>query len=139
MKQKNKILFTLVAFMVAGAVIVAVTVFSFIRRAETDLGKMNSMVIEDVDLSTIENGTYFGEFEAFPITARVEVTVNDGAISAITILQHRSGRGGPAEKITDRVIEAQSLEVDTITGATLSSKVLQFAIMAALQSGRGQE
>ncbi len=49
-------------------------------------------------------------------------------------LDHRHGQGEAAEVITDHVIEAQSLQADTISGVTSSSKVILKAIENALLS-----
>lgn len=53
-------------------------------------------------------------------------------IIAINILEHRNGMGSKAEAIINSVIQAQSLQVDAITGATGSSTVILKAIEDAL-------
>ena len=52
----------------------------------------------------------------------------------IVLIEHKNERGAAAEEITDKVIAAQSLQVDTISGATSSSKVVLKAIENALNS-----
>jgi len=78
------------------------------------------------------DGIYEGEFSFI----KVRVTVTDGKISAIEILQHGGG-GEKYEKmiqpLTTAIIENQSLDVDGITGATVSSQNLIEAIRNALQ------
>ena len=66
------------------------------------------------------------------IAAKVEVDIKDKKISNIKLLEHKNERGGKAEVIPERVVEAQSLKVDTISGATNSSKVILEAIQNAL-------
>jgi len=85
-----------------------------------------------IDLSLVPDGYYIGEAESFPITVQVSVLVQDSKIVAIYILDHNSGQGTPAEQITTKVIEAQSLEVDTIATATYSSVLILQAIHSAL-------
>ena len=54
----------------------------------------------------------------------VEVSVTDGAIDRITVLESREtpGLGDVAmDKMTKAIIDGQTLNVDTVTGATLSS------------------
>ena len=87
------------------------------------------------DLRTVADGTHHGSFDALEVAATVAVSVENHKITAITILHHKNDRGHTAEVITDKVIAAQSLEVDTISGATNSSKVLLKAIEAALEQG----
>jgi uncharacterized protein with FMN-binding domain len=47
-------------------------------------------------------------------------------------VKHVNGQGKPAEVITEKVIETQSLQVDVVSGATYSSKVILKAIENAL-------
>jgi uncharacterized protein with FMN-binding domain len=54
-------------------------------------------------------------------------------IGTTDLVKHRNGRGAAAEAITGKVISAQSLKVDTISGATMSSKVILLAIESALK------
>lgn len=62
----------------------------------------------------------------------VDVKIVDHEIVEIDILKHINGQGGAAETIVDDVITQQTLLVDTITGATYSSKVILKAISNAL-------
>lgn len=52
----------------------------------------------------------------------------------IEILKHRNGKGKKAEVIIDDVIKEQSLLVDAVTGATISSRAIFKAIEDALKS-----
>lgn len=91
--------------------------------------------IEKVDLSKVSNGTYLGSFDALEVGAEVRVTVDNHKITAIKIIHHKNERGKKAEVIPERVIAAQSLQVDTVSGATNSSKVILKAIDNALEKG----
>jgi uncharacterized protein with FMN-binding domain len=93
------------------------------------------IVIESPDLSVINNGTYDGAFDAIMISADVSVTVSGHRITEIKINEHRTDRGRRAERIVSDVLSAQSVEVDTISGATNSSKVILEAIENALEKG----
>jgi uncharacterized protein with FMN-binding domain len=90
--------------------------------------------INEVDLSKIEDGVYTGSFGAIPVKAEVQVTVSDHKITDIKILKHDNGQGSAAEVLPDKVVEAQSLKVDLISGATYSSKVILKAIENALNN-----
>jgi uncharacterized protein with FMN-binding domain len=96
---------------------------------------IDDIVIESPKLSTINDGTYSGAFDATMVAADVSVTIRDHRITAIKINNHKTGKGQPAERITDSVLSAQSLNVDTISGATNSSKVILKAIEIALEKG----
>ncbi len=91
--------------------------------------------VPDIALTGVADGTYEGECDAGYIRARVEVTVEDGRITEIGLLEHRNERGAAAEALLPEVVEAQSLDVDAVSGATNSSKVIRQAIADALEKG----
>ncbi len=100
---------------------------------EKNLESLKNLEIEDIDLANIEDGIYEGKYKAFPIAAEVNVTVKDHEITVIELVKHDNGKGASAEVITDMVIEKQTPEIDVITGATYSSKVILKAIENALK------
>ncbi|MDR0841401.1 MAG: FMN-binding protein [Christensenellaceae bacterium] len=93
------------------------------------------IAIEAPNLSNISDGTYNGAFDAAMISADVSVTIRSHRITEIKINEHKTDKGQQAERITDDVLSAQSLNVDTISGATNSSKVILKAIELALKEG----
>jgi uncharacterized protein with FMN-binding domain len=97
------------------------------------------IVIEEPDLTAITDGIYHGSFDAILVAADVSVKVEDKKIANIVIDKHKNERGRKAEAITAEVISAQSLKVDTISGATNSSKVILKAIDNALNNGSSEE
>lgn len=62
------------------------------------------------------------------IYAKAKVIVNQGEIKSIDIIKHKNDSGKEAEKVVNRVIKEQKIDVDTISGATNSSKVIKKAI-----------
>ena len=99
------------------------------------LKELEGMVIENVPLSAVADGAYRGAQRNFPVTAAVQVTVQAGRITAIDLRRHFHGPGHGAEAIIEQVLAAQSLQVDALSGATYSSKVVLKAIEAALRRG----
>ena len=89
--------------------------------------------IGTIALDQIPDGTYRGSFDTVWVGAVVEVTVRDQRIVEIE-LQHRHDQGQAAEVIPDRVIAAQSLDVDMVSGATNSCMVILKAVENALLS-----
>ena len=70
-------------------------------------------------------------------TFTVEVSANDGAIDRITVLDSREtpGMGDVAmEKMTKSIIDGQTLNVDTVSGATLTSMAFLTAVGSALDA-----
>jgi len=92
--------------------------------------------ISNVDLSKVSDGKYIGTCDAIVIAAEVSVTVKDHRITNITLLKHKTERGKLAEVIPGRVVKAQSLQVDAISGATNSSNVILKSIENALNEGK---
>jgi uncharacterized protein with FMN-binding domain len=102
---------------------------------EEALAKINAVEINEVNLAQINDGQYTGVYEFDGITtlkAKVEVLVSNNKIVNIKIIEHNNWRGGEAEKLPEIIIEKQSLKVDTISGATYSSKVILKAVENAL-------
>jgi uncharacterized protein with FMN-binding domain len=93
---------------------------------------MPTVVIQNVDFSEVPNGVYTGSFNARIIAATAEVTVDEGKVIGIKLTKHKYERGGPAAAIVDDILEKQSLNVDTISGATESSKTILKAVENAL-------
>ncbi|MBU3175367.1 FMN-binding protein [Clostridium estertheticum] len=97
---------------------------------------VNELKIGSVDLSKVSDGKYTGSCDAEFVSAKVSVTVKDHKIKDIILLSHKTERGKSAEVIPGNVVKAQSLQVDTITGATNSSKVILKSIENALNAGK---
>jgi len=97
--------------------------------------RIDAIEIENIDLQQVSDGEYEGEYDAAIVKARVKVIVKNHRIVDIELLQHENGRGKPAEVIPAQVVAAQSLQVDTISKATHSSKVILEAIEQALRKG----
>lgn len=94
-----------------------------------------SISVPDLDISQISDGKYQGECDIEFIYAKVEVTVESGEIKGIGILEHGNERGKAAEAITSDMINQQKVDVDAISSATNSSKVIKMAVYNALTQG----
>lgn len=119
------ILGLVLVLVLAGGVWFAITAGRFQREIE-------AIRIGDVDLGQVADGVYTGTEETVLVKAEVRVTVRNGSITAIELLRHEHGQGYGAEAVPAKVIAAQSLVVDTVSGATYSSKVILKAIANAL-------
>lgn len=99
--------------------------------------KVRAMPINEVELSRVSNGSYKGNFTYGKFTYEVEVLVKDHRVESIDILVNREGskHAKKAEGVVERVLEAQSLQVDAVTEATTTSKAFLKAIENALSKG----
>jgi uncharacterized protein with FMN-binding domain len=89
-----------------------------------------------VDFGRLNDGTYIGVYEGGMYKWReneVRVTVSSGKVSSIVVLRHKENRKPEfTDELFRRVIEAQSLQVDAISGATLTSKAYLKGVENAL-------
>ena len=129
MKRWQKVLIAIV-FVV---ILVFVGIYLYLSNS---LDQLVTMGVEDIDISTLKDGTYIGEYSVVPVSATVEVKILNSEINDIIILDHGNGQGKPAEVIIETVINEQSLEVDSISGATYSSRVIIKAIEEALKQAK---
>jgi uncharacterized protein with FMN-binding domain len=97
---------------------------------------IKKLEIGEVDLASVKDGSYEASQENDPITAKVQVDVKGGMIEAIRLIDHSHGPKKGADAIVEKVVASQSLKVDSISGATLSSKVVLKAIENALDKGK---
>lgn len=89
------------------------------------------------DLSVVADGTYRGSVEGTSGVLEVEVTMLDGRIEAIEIIEQNETDAYFVEAyplIPERIIEEQRLEVETQTGATISAERIVSAVREALSS-----
>ncbi len=114
-------------------------VFACIMAGASHVAEAEDARIGETDISKIPDGTYAGgwlDYGDVPIV--VEVTVRGGRIEDIRIVRskgdwHVQEAGG----VIGPVIETQSLEVDAVTGATITSDAILRAIEDALRKGSG--
>ncbi|MDO7798511.1 FMN-binding protein [Enterococcus avium] len=93
---------------------------------------LKKVKINEVPISQVADGKYVGEAQIKPVSAKVNVQVENGKITNIEIKDHMTGLGKNGEKIIDQIINKQSLEVDAISGATQSSVTITKAVENAL-------
>lgn len=96
-----------------------------------------SLPLNAVDFRKLNDGTYHGAYAGGMYKWRkneCDVTVSSGKVTGIQLVvsQDPGGKNTTHEVLYDRVVQAQSLQVDTISGATLTSKAYLQAIENAL-------
>lgn len=110
----------------------AVGIVSLVSNMKKNTSVYNSFNFSELNMEEIPDGTYTGSEDGSLVKATVEVTVKDHTITKVSILSHDNGKGKPAEVITDSIVKQNSLEVDTVSGATYSSNVIRMAVFKAL-------
>lgn len=122
----------IIVSIIGALLIVGGIAFALISNTAKDAAA--SLTYANVDMSQTKDGTFVGEADAGVVLVKVSVTVENHAIVHIEIVEHQNGRGGAAEAITGDMINANSYDVDTISGATLSSKAIKSAVSQALMA-----
>ncbi|WP_326932198.1 FMN-binding protein [Enterococcus avium] len=93
---------------------------------------LKKVKINEVPISQVADREYVGEAQIRPVSAKVNVQVENRKITDIEIKDHMTGLGKNGEKIIDQIINKQSLDVDAISGATQSSVTITKAVENAL-------
>lgn len=86
-------------------------------------------------LENLEDGSFSGTAEGHNGPLNVEVVVEDGAVTAINLVDHveTAGISDPAiEQVPAAIIDAASTDVDIASGATVTSKAIIEAVQDAL-------
>lgn len=115
-------------------VVVVIGILSALMIQSNKVTKsVRTMPINEVDLTNVSDGVYLGNFSYAGFTYEVVVTVKDKKIEEIKVLKNRNTKYAKiAEGVIEKVIQAQSLKVDAVSGATTTSKALLKAIENAL-------
>jgi len=94
---------------------------------------VRALVIEDQDLSSVHDGTYFGNYTYGGFTYEVSVTVQSYTIRNIEILKNRNSKYAKmAEGVVDNILAKGNVSVEVVSGASTTSKALLKAIEQAL-------
>ena len=106
-------------------------------RLSNEHKEAKSLALNAVDFGKLNDGTFHGAYEGGMYAWRAnecQVTVENGKVTGIQLLGSKDpgGKNTQHQALYDRVIDAQSLQVDTISGATLTSKAYLKAVENAL-------
>ncbi len=144
MKRKGKI--KMVVLIILGVLIAGMgagIIFTGPGRQEA----MN-LTFSDAGFANLRDGTYVGEYKGQKDSMRnnkVQITVALGKVSEIKVLEGALAKhdkpvelrnGMTIDTLFGKVIQSQSLGVDVISGATITSKVHLKAVENALASAQ---
>ena len=126
-------------------VIIAVGLFMAMRVDGPNRKEASRLQFEKVQFSNRKDGTYIGKWEGSTSHIRdtqIEVKVSGGEVESFTILKGAVPKNGQPVKLTKgrtiddlfkSALEAKSLSVDVISGATVTSKTHLKAFEDALK------
>jgi len=117
--------------------IVVLVIVGLIVFMLSGMKQIKEMKIENVDLNQVQDGTYSGEFKGYRWSNRVEVTVYNHQITELKIVKDVKFPLAAVTKILfDQILLKQTLQVDTVSNATVNSKAYLKAIENALIRAR---
>ena len=103
---------------------------------EKEHSVLRNMEFEDIDITQIKDGAYEGYYAGGLYgwrENRVSVTVKDGKVTGIELLYSKDGTSDKIlNELYGRVMEKQSLDVDTVSQATLTSRAYLKSVEDAL-------
>jgi len=92
-----------------------------------------TLPIGSVDFSKLTDGEYNGQYKSGRWSNRVRVTVDSGRVTGIDVVKDvLFPQPEVRRKTVESVIEAQSLQVDVVSGATITAKAYLKAVEDAL-------
>ncbi|MEA4971547.1 hypothetical protein SDC9_162233 [bioreactor metagenome] len=97
--------------------------------------KIAAISFSNPQISAIADGEYIGECNVGYIYAKVEVSVSNGVINNIELLDHHNERGEAGEGVIAKILAEQRIDVDAVASATNSSKVIKKAVENAIEKG----
>lgn len=105
--------------------------------ARTDVTDKDFFVVETASGSKIElkENEYLGEGSGISGPVKVKITVENGKMTAIEVVEHSEtvGIGDKAvAQLPQIILDAQSADVDVIAGATITSKAIISAVKDAM-------
>jgi len=103
---------------------------------EAVISDKNNQVLFDGLL--LNDGTYYGSADAYGPDLETEVVVTNGLVVEVNVISHNEKRvsfyGQAMDTIPLTIVEEQSLEVDSISGATYTSYGIMMSVENALEA-----
>ena len=104
-----------------------------ILEAAKNSGKLGTDGVSAGQAGTYKDGTYTGSSQGFGGEIKVKVTVSGEKISAIEASGEDEAYLSMAKDIVKTILDKQTTDVDTISGATYSSTGIKNAVGQALE------
>ncbi len=127
--KANRILVVLLVLALAATVIA--------MGGSEDTGDEVAQSTDTRDVTPMEPGTYTATVEGYADGLVVDVTLSESRIESVEIVEHSETDGvsdAAIEQMPGRIVDAQSIGVDTVSGATRTSD----GIIAAVRQAIGQ-
>jgi uncharacterized protein with FMN-binding domain len=104
--------------------------------AFSGMGYVRKMEVNPVDLSAVADGVYPGSFKKGRFSYSVEVRVKDHRIEAVRSAATGKAIDPAVERVFGRILQDQSVKIDTVSGASLTTKAVSKAAENALKGAK---
>ena len=129
----KRIIISLGIFFTLIVIVVSIGIFLLMRHQDTVLAES----IDAIQVATLNDGTYQGEYAGTRWENTVEVTIENGLITEIEIIDDmRLVDDVVSAQLFERIKSSQSLDIDVISGATVTSIAYLKAIEDALHKAK---
>jgi uncharacterized protein with FMN-binding domain len=137
-KGKGKMIGWIIAIVIiAGLGIAGANSWS---KLDKEHKEAKNLPLNSIDFSRLKDGTYIGEYDGGMYhwrTNKIQVTVTGGKVTDIKAVEHKENQSADfLNTLYGRVIDAQSLQVDVVSGATLTSKAYLQGVENALKQAQ---
>ena len=95
--------------------------------------EIRNLSIEDPDVTKIQDGVYEGSYKKTRWNYGVKVTVKGGRIDNVEVTQ-KPDDGDFTSKAAQEIVNAQSVQIDTVSGASINTRAFQKAVETALKT-----
>ena len=133
----------LVSMLAIVGVLLGYTSVLDVRAKEDEIARLSAQVAGNGQSDSgnggstnYKDGTYTGEADGFGGTIQVEVKIEKSKIAEINVISAEKEDGAylsMAKDMIPKIIDAQSADIDTISGATFSSTGIKNASEQALE------
>lgn len=106
------------------------------RRVEKVKAKLDMLDLDEIGSGGCRDGRYSGASLGYKGPLSVTVTVRDGRIADVRVTHKEDIHQNAPTLIPRRILDAQSLKVDGVTGATVTSQAIVGAAFQALKRAR---
>lgn len=128
-KMKTWLKVLLIVLLVLAAIIAAFIVF-----ITSGLDTLQKAKVGQVDITSVPDGVYTGEYSGNRWANTLQVTVSGGKITDIAVIKDQFVKNkNLSADVFELVIEKQSTDIDAVSGATVSTNGYLLAIEDALK------
>jgi uncharacterized protein with FMN-binding domain len=116
-------------------IVLVIAVGAFITFVLAGKQQAMNLKLEGISPAAAADGVYTGSYSGFRWSNTVMVTVKDHIITDIKVVKEQVIMSPEtAQALKDEVLSAQTTDVDTVSGATATSKAFLLAVENALKS-----